>query len=106
MKKIIILAGILLPILAIASDGSAIKQLKGNAWVKDLYVSPGHMNVGVISKEKNWDSPMIARYVCGVLKKNSSDLNFVRFVDIEQVLYKNKTPNDAEIAKFTCRDVL
>lgn len=86
-----------------AGDESAKRDLKKMEWVKDVYVSPGHMNVGVIRTEKNWTAPMIGQSVCGILRKNGSGLQYVRFVDIEQVAHENKSPNQAEIYKFSCQ---
>jgi hypothetical protein len=110
MKKVILLAltfGLLsISQVAFSSDDSAAQQLKGTDWVKDVFVSPGHMNVGVIAGEKDWTSPMIARFVCGVLKSSGSNINLVRFVNIEQVVYQNQTPRDAEISKFRCNDLM
>ena len=38
---------------------AAKKELEEFEWVKDLYASPGHMNIGVIHNEKDWSSSMI-----------------------------------------------
>ena len=85
---------------------SAVIELKKMEWVTDLYISPGHLNVGVIAGEKKWDSPMIGRYVCGVLHDKGSALNFVRFVDIQEVVNQEKSPSEAEIIKFRCSDLI
>ena len=86
-----------------AADQAAMKDLQTNTWVKDVYVSPGHMNIGVIKGEKDWSASMISSYACGVLSKHGSKLNWVRFVDIEAVANQGKSPNQAEIYKATCR---
>ncbi len=91
------------PINSIANDESAKSELKKFPWVKDLYVSPGYMNVGVIRSEKNWKSPMIGRMVCGILKRTRSGLSSVRFVDIEEVAYQQKSPRQAEIHSLDCK---
>jgi hypothetical protein len=85
-----------------AADRAAMADLQSNSWVKDLYVSPGHMNIGVIRGEKDWTSSTISSYACGVLKKHGSKLIWVRFVDIEAVTNQGKSPNQAEIYKATC----
>jgi hypothetical protein len=85
-----------------AADQAAMQDLRSNSWVKDLYVSPGHMNIGVIRGEKDWSAPMITSYACGVLRKHGSKLNWVRFVDIEAVANQGQSPNQAEIYKGTC----
>lgn len=86
------------------ADNEATKgELKKIPWVKDLYVSPGHMNVGVIRTEKVWTSPMIGEMVCGILRRTGSDLTHVRFVDIEEVTYQQKSPSQAEIYSMQCR---
>lgn len=103
MKNLIFIIAVTLSSFSYADDNSAMSELKRNSWVKDLMVSPGVMNIGVISTEKNWGSPMIAKFSCAVLRNNHSDLNYVRFVDIEQVVYKKKSPSSAEIAKYDCR---
>lgn len=69
-------------------------------WVKDVYLSPGHMNIGVIRNEKQWTSPMIARFVKAILEKHGVSVQWIRFVDIEQVAYQRETVRDAEITKF------
>ena len=84
------------------ADRAAMQDLRTNSWVKDLYVSPGHMNIGVIRGEKDWSAPMISSYACGVLRKHGSKLRWVRFVDIEAVAYQGQSPNQAEIYKTTC----
>lgn len=86
-----------------SADEAAKKELKDTQWIRDLYVSPGYMNVGVLKTEKDWASPMIGKWVCGVLAKHGSTLTFVRFVDIEGVVYHGKSPRQAEIAKFKCK---
>jgi hypothetical protein len=91
------------PISSSAGDDAAKRELKNIPWVKDVYVSPGHMNVGVLRREKDWTAPMIGQSICGILKKNGSGLQYVRFVDIEEVAYKNKSPSEAEIYKFPCK---
>jgi hypothetical protein len=85
-----------------AADQAAMQDLRSNSWVKDLYVSPGHMNIGVLRGEKDWTAPMISSYACGVLKKHGSKLNWVRFVDIQAVVDQGKSPNQAEIYKASC----
>lgn len=85
------------------ADESAMRELRKKKWVHDLYVSPGHINVGVYREEKDWNSPMIGKWVCTVLAQHGSKLTWVRFVDIREVVYKGKSPRGAEISKFTCR---
>jgi len=85
-----------------AADAAAKSELQTNAWVRDVYISPGHMNIGVIRGEKDWTAPIITSYACGVLRKHGSTLNWVRFVDIEAVATQGKSPNQAEIYKGTC----
>jgi hypothetical protein len=88
---------------ATSADRAAMEDLRSNnAWVKDLYVSPGHMNIGVIRGEKDWSSPMIGTYACAVLRNHGSTLSWVRFVDIEAVANQGQSPNQAEIYKFSC----
>ncbi|CAN5393799.1 hypothetical protein BH20ACI2_BH20ACI2_16210 [soil metagenome] len=88
-----------------AGDEQAKSELKKLGWVKDVYVSPGYMNVGVIRSEKQWDAPMIGTAVCGVLRRCGSGLMRARFVDIEQVTYQQKWLRDAEIFAFDCPPV-
>jgi hypothetical protein len=85
------------------ADQAAMQDLRTYSWVKDLYVSPGHMNIGVIRGEKDWSAPMISSYACGVLRKHDSKLKWVRFVDIQAVAYQGQSPSQAEIYKFDCR---
>lgn len=85
-----------------AADQAAIADLQSNSWVKDLYVSPGHMNIGVIRDEKDWSAPIISSYACGVLRQHGSKLNWVRFVDIEAVAYQGQSAQGAEIYKSSC----
>lgn len=84
------------------ADSAAMQDLQANSWVKDVYVSPGHMNIGVIPGEKDWNAPMIGQYACGVLRKHGSALKWVRFVDIVAVANEGKSPNQAEISKVAC----
>ncbi len=79
-----------------------MRELRGTEWVRDLYVSPAHLNVGVLSGEKEWSSPMIGRWVCGVLRRHRSELEWVRFVDIASVVGRGKSPRQAEISKWRC----
>lgn len=88
---------------ATSADKAAMADLETNAWVKDLYVSPGNMNIGVIRGEKEWDAPMINTYACAVLKKHGSKLRNVRFVDIEAVTNQGQSPRQAEIYSSSCR---
>jgi hypothetical protein len=88
---------------ATAADNAAKQELQTAEWVRDLYVSPGVMNVGVLRGEKDWRSPMIGHWVCAVLVKHGSDLVRVRFVDIEQVAYAHKSVREAEISTTDCR---
>lgn len=60
-------------------------------WVKDVYFSPGTLNLGVIRREKNWSSPMIGTYVKAILKRHGLEKLRVRFVDIEEVVYQKKS---------------
>ena len=83
-------------------DEAAKRELKKIDWVKDVYVSPGHMNVGVIRSAKQWNSPMIGNSVCGILRKTGSSITRVRFVDIEEVTYQQKSAQAAEIYLFNC----
>ena len=82
---------------------AAKEELKNFYWVKDLYASPGHMNIGVIPDEKQWGAPMINIAVCSALKRNGSNLRFVRFVDVYK-LSAGKSPRQAEIITVTCSD--
>ncbi|MBA3036325.1 MAG: hypothetical protein FP814_07510 [Desulfobacterium sp.] len=52
---------------ATPADKTAKRELTKVTWIRDLYVSPGHMNVGVLRSEKDWNSPMIGKWVCSVL---------------------------------------
>ena len=79
---------------------SATKELMGTPWVKDVYFSPGYANIGVIRGEKNWDSPMIGRFIASILAKHNIRVQRIRFVDIQQVVYQKKSPRDAEIAVY------
>jgi len=88
---------------SVANDGPAITELKKLAWVKDVHVSPGHMNVGVIKDEKNWEAPMIGMAVCGILKRTGSGLTRVRFVDIEKVVREQVPAQSAEITVHYCQ---
>ena len=63
----------------------------------------GHMNVGVLRAERDWTAPMIGSWVCGILRKHRSELKWVRFVDIQEVVYQGKSPRQAEISKHRCR---
>jgi hypothetical protein len=84
-------------------DEAAKRELKNIPWVKDVHVSPGHMNVGVLRHEKDWTASMTGQSVCAILKKNGSALQYVRFVDIEEIAYDNKSPNEAQIYKLQCQ---
>lgn len=84
------------------ADEAAREDLATNEWVKDTYVSPGHMNVGVILGEKDWSAPMISTFVCAALRKNGSKLLAVRFVDIVAMVNNQSTVRDAEIHKRLC----
>ena len=84
------------------ADEAAKRELAKIGWVRDFYVSPGHMNIGVLRREKNWKAPMIGKWACAVLAKHGSTLPWVRFVDIE-VVVQGKSIRQAEISKFTCR---
>lgn len=86
-----------------AADRAAMQELKQKSFVKDLYVSPDHMNIGVLRREKDWASSMFARWACGALDRAGSRLRYARFVDIEEVAFKKKSPAAAEISKFQCR---
>jgi len=77
-----------------------ISELKGASWVKDVSTSAGYLNIGVIRNQKDWSSPMTARYAKAILKKHNVQVSFIRFVDIEQVVYRHKSPRDAEICSF------
>lgn len=85
------------------ADDAAQRELAKTTWVRDLYVSPGHINIGVLRQEKDWNAPMIGKWVCGVLAKHGSQLRWVRFVDIEAVAGQGKSPDQAQISKFACR---
>lgn len=85
-----------------AANLAAAQEFREMEWVRDVYVSPGHMNLGVLPEEKDWKAPMIATWVCGILTKHGSDLPWVRFVDIRAVASQGKTVRGAEIHKVTC----
>ncbi len=85
------------------ADEAAKAELLSTEWVRDSYVSPGHMNVGVIPGEKDWNAPMIGKWACGVLAKNGSTLTWIRFVDIQAVASEGKSPRQAEISIYRCR---
>jgi len=110
MKTLIFLLAICLvcPAVSLADDYStppdtnAKNELRKASWVKDLYVSPGHMNIGVIPGEKNWTSPMIGNWACAILSKNGSKLNRVRFFNIVALTNQGKTVRDAEIHMVQC----
>lgn len=74
------------------------------SWVKDLYVSPGHMNIGVVPGEKEWGAPMITLAVCSTLKSHRSTVRRVRFVDVYKTS-AGKSPRQAEIVVVTCPDI-
>jgi hypothetical protein len=74
------------------------------SWVKDLYVSPRHMNIGVVPGEKEWGAPMIARAVCSTLKSHRSTVRRVRFVDVYETS-AGKSPRQAEIVVVQCPEV-
>lgn len=84
-------------------DTNAKNELRKASWVKDLYVSPGYMNIGVIQGEKDWTSPMIGKWACAILSKNGSKLNWVRFVNIVAVANQGKTVRQAEIHVVQCQ---
>ncbi|MBI3771449.1 MAG: hypothetical protein HY272_01900 [Gammaproteobacteria bacterium] len=84
------------------ADRKAMDEFRQSVFVKDLYVSPDHMNIGVLRREKQWGSSMFARWACGILARNGSQLAAVRFVDIEEVVHQNKSPTQAEISEFYC----
>lgn len=77
-------------------------EIKKLEFVKDVYISPGHINIGVIRSEKRWDSPMIGTGICGILRRTGSTITRVRFVDIEEVVYQQKPAQAAEIYLFNC----
>jgi len=82
---------------------SAEQELMAAEWVHDVYVSPGHMNVGVLWGERDWHSPMIGRWVCAILERHGQDdLVWVRFVDIEAVVNRGETVRGAEISIYDC----
>lgn len=87
---------------ATSADKDAMREISKTPWVKDVYVSPGHFNVGVLRSEKDWSSPMIGKWICAKLSQAGSVLPFVRFVDIKEVVDKGMSPNQAEISKFEC----
>ena len=80
---------------------AAKKELEEFEWVKDLYASPGHMNIGVIHNEKDWSSSMIHKAACSALSRNNSDLKWVRFVDVYKIS-SGESPRGAQIIKVTC----
>lgn len=84
-------------------DAKAESELRKASWVKDLYVSPSYMNIGVIPGEKDWTSPMIRNWACTILSKNGSKLNWVRFVNIVAIANQGKTVRQAEIHVVQCR---
>jgi len=84
-------------------DTSAKTELSKAKWVKDLYVSPGYMNIGVIPGEKDWASPMIGKWACAILSKNGSKLTWVRFVNIVAIANQGKTVRQAEIHVVQCQ---
>jgi len=84
------------------ANDNAISELKKETWVKDVYVSPGHMNIGVIHGEKDWSSPMISRWACAILVKYDTNLPWVRFVDIEKIA-AGKSIRQAEIYEARCQ---
>ncbi len=88
---------------ASSADDAAKRELAKTTWIRDLYVSPGHLNVGVFRREKDWTAPMIGKWICSVLAKHGSQLRWVRFVDIEAVASQGKSPDQAQISKFACR---
>jgi hypothetical protein len=99
-----LLAPLLLLSLALpaqASNESAKSEFTSQAWVRDTYISPGHMNLGVYPEEKVWSSNTFRIYVCGVLNRNKSDLRFVRFVDMRAIM-SGKSPRQAEVHKVQC----
>ena len=88
---------------ATTADKMAERELREVDWVRDTYVSPGHMNIGVMRYEKQWGSPMIGTFACAIMRRNGSDLTWVRFTDIEAIIYQKKSIRQAEISKFRCR---
>lgn len=84
-------------------DKAAMETLKKAYWVRDLYVSPGHMNVGVLRWEQDWYLSIIGERICLVLLANGSKLRWVRLVDIEMVVDYGKSTRQAEISKFKCQ---
>lgn len=90
------------PVPSESNNDVAKAQIRNLEWVKDVYVSPGYMNVGVIRGEKEWGSNMIGSAICGILQQSGSNLATVRFVDIQAVKYEGKSPNAAEIFVRQC----
>lgn len=105
MNLLLTLCLTLLPLNAIAASNNdaAIAVLKRNLWIKDAYSAADIMNIGVMPSDKPWDSPMIIKAACSVLRRNKSDINWIRFADIRHPAFA-KTPWEAEIAKYDCRD--
>lgn len=46
---------------------------------------------------------MIDESVCSILRRTGSNLTYVRFVDIEEVAYQQKSLRQAEIYSMQCR---
>lgn len=86
-----------------AANVAAKEELAAFPWVRDLYVSPGHLNIGVIPGEKEWGTPMITLAVCSTLERHGSDVRRVRFVDVHQIA-AGKSPRGAEIIAVDCPD--
>lgn len=88
---------------ATASDARAQREFSKSNFVRDTYVSPGYMNLGVSRGEKVWTSGTFARWACGVLSRNGSKLARVRFYDVEKVVHQRVSVRSAEIVSFYCQ---
>lgn len=86
-----------------AGDGQAEWEFFASEWVKDAYISPAYMNLGVLRGQEDWNSHTFRTWACDILKRNNSRLTRVRLTDIEAVAYQGKSPREAEIVKFKCK---
>lgn len=75
-------------------------ELMKVSWVKDVHYQSGHFNVGVLRHEKDWSSPMVARFVYSIIAKHKLKPTWIRFVDIEKVVYQKKDPRTAALSSF------
>ena len=88
------------------NDKKASAVIEAQEWAHGTYVSPGHMNIAVLSHEKDWKAIRLGVWACATLRENGSSLTRVRFVDVVAVVRHGKSMRQPEISIFRCNDIL